>query len=474
MIRILFVCVQNAGRSQMAESFARAHGAGWVEAFSAGSKPADVVHPAVVTVMQEKGFHLEGCRPKGFAQLPAGPFDVVITMGCGGACPVHPGAQRIDWAIPDPKEQPIERTRQIRDEVEYRVQRLLRALSASLPADRRCKAILPRRALRILPLLLVIGWVAWGGGGRTLALQTISRPREIKLTYLARLPQIQRDAKEVRMWIPLAKTRTEQRILRRQIKSPVPYTVKKDPEYGNDILHLTLKPSMLQPVEIAIDYHALLLGPDRAAADPPPTPKELPRYLEPKGLLIIDAQVRARAAQAVAGKTTLWAKARGIYDHVIQHMVYDKTAPGYGQGDTARACQVGKGNCTDFHSLFISMARAEQIPSRFKIGFVIPPEPSGNIPGYHCWAEFYADGKGWVPLDASEAWKHREQADYYFGAHDPNRFLISTGRDIQLVPAPKNGPANILFYPYVEIDGQPFSEVETEFRFQDLRQKAAI
>lgn len=136
MIRILFVCVQNAGRSQMAEAFAKAHGAGWVEAFSAGSQPADVVHPAVVTVMQEKGVHLEGCRPKGFAQLQAGPFNGVVTMGCGDACPAYPGARRIDWVIPDPKDQPIERVRQIHDEIEHQVQRLLRELSASLPADR--------------------------------------------------------------------------------------------------------------------------------------------------------------------------------------------------------------------------------------------------------------------------------------------------------------------------------------------------
>lgn len=129
MIRLLFVCVKNAGRSQMAEAFARAHGTGGVEAFSAGSQPADVVHPVVVTVMQEKGFHLEGCRPKGFAQLPAGPFDGVITMGCGDACPAYPGARQIDWAIPDPKDQPMERVRQIRDEIEHRVQQLLQELS---------------------------------------------------------------------------------------------------------------------------------------------------------------------------------------------------------------------------------------------------------------------------------------------------------------------------------------------------------
>ena len=126
MIRILFVCVQNAGRSQMAQAFAKVHGAGKVDAFSAVSQPAEAVHPVVMEVMKEKGFDLADCRPKGFAQLPAGAFDIVVTMGCGDACPVYPGARRIDWAIPDPKGQPIERVRQIRDEIERRVQKILR------------------------------------------------------------------------------------------------------------------------------------------------------------------------------------------------------------------------------------------------------------------------------------------------------------------------------------------------------------
>ena len=151
-------------------------------------------------------------------------------------------------------------------------------------------------------------------------------------------------------------------------------------------------------------------------------------------------------------------------------MAYDKTMPGWGRGDTRRACLLGKGNCTDFHSLFISMARAERIPARFKIGVVIPQEPSGVIPGYHCWAEFYEKGQGWVPVDASEAWKHPELADYYFGAHDPNRFLISVGRDIQLVPRQQGEPVNIFFSPYVEVDEQAFSDVGVEVRFKDLQQ----
>ena len=99
---------------------------------------------------------------------------------------------------------------------------------------------------------------------------------------------------------------------------------------------------------------------------------------------------------------------------------------------------------------------------------VIPQALSGVVPGYHCWAEFYEGGQGWVPVDASEAWKHPELADHYFGAHDPNRFLISTGRDIRLVPRPQGDPVNIFFSPYVEVDGQPFSDVKVEVRFTDL------
>jgi transglutaminase-like putative cysteine protease len=271
------------------------------------------------------------------------------------------------------------------------------------------------------------------------------------------------------VWIPLAKTGREQRILRRDVHAQVPYTIAQDPDYGNDILHLMLEPPIPEHLEIAIEYHARLLGPDDALADLPPNLDELQRNLQPSGLVIVDDEVRARAKQATAGRLTLLARARGIYDQVRQTMAYDKTVPGWGRGDTRRACLLGKGNCTDFHSLFISMARAEWIAARFKIGVVIPREPSGVIPGYHCWAEFYEQGQGWVPVDASEAWKHPELADYYFGARDPNRFLISVGRDIHLVPRQQGEPVNIFFAPYVEVDGQAFSNVGVEVRFTDLK-----
>jgi transglutaminase-like putative cysteine protease len=223
---------------------------------------------------------------------------------------------------------------------------------------------------------------------------------------------------------------------------------------------------MLEPFEIQIDYR-VRLGLVKHKEDAP-SPEEMRRSLESRGLVVIDGEVRKRTRQATDGRMTLLERARGIYDHVIGRMAYDKTVPGWGRGDTRRACLLGKGNCTDFHSLFISMARAEGIPARFKIGLVIPQQDSGTVPGYHCWAEFYLDRQGWMPVDASEAWKHPELADHYFGTQEPNRVLLSVGRDIQLVPPQQGDPVNIFFSPYIEVDGQAFEGVKTQFWFRDL------
>ena len=270
----------------------------------------------------------------------------------------------------------------------------------------------------VLISLLGAGWLVLEGRGSALASRAVGSGREVTCTYQAQIGRLPHDAHTVHIWIPLAKTGREQRLLRRDVHAPVPYTITEDPDYGNDILHATLEPPIPEQLQIAIEYRARLLGSDDALAEPPPSPDELQRDLQPSGLVIIDDEVRARSKQATAGRSTLVARARGIYDQVRQVMAYDKTVPGWGRGDTRRACLLGKGNCTDFHSLFISLARAERIPARFKIGVLIPQAASGTLPGYHCWAEFYEEGQGWVPVDASEAWKHPELADYYFGGRD--------------------------------------------------------
>lgn len=126
--RVLFVCIENSNRSQMAEAFARMHGGGHVEAYSAGSKPSGMVNPRAVEFMREIGCDLNRQRSKALADLPAGEFDAVVTMGCGDACPNVCGKRREDWQIPDPKHLPADEYRVIRDLIGEKVKSLLTQL----------------------------------------------------------------------------------------------------------------------------------------------------------------------------------------------------------------------------------------------------------------------------------------------------------------------------------------------------------
>ena len=122
--RVLFVCVENSCRSQMAEGFARAVGA---EAYSAGSRPSGRVNPRAVAFMKEKGIDLGAHASKGLTDLPAGRFDAVVTMGCGDACPHVPATRHLDWDLPDPKHLPDDGVREVRDRIEALVRDLVGA-----------------------------------------------------------------------------------------------------------------------------------------------------------------------------------------------------------------------------------------------------------------------------------------------------------------------------------------------------------
>ena len=125
---VLFVCVRNAGRSQMAAGLLAARSDGRLEARSAGSEPAEVVDPTVVAAMEELGIDLAGARPKGLDDVVTANVDVVVTMGCGDACPVIAGARVLDWDLVDPHGLPIEEVRPIRDEIDRRVRELVVSL----------------------------------------------------------------------------------------------------------------------------------------------------------------------------------------------------------------------------------------------------------------------------------------------------------------------------------------------------------
>lgn len=127
MKRVLFVCVENSNRSQMAEAFARIHGGDTVEALSAGSAPSGRINPKAIRFMGELGYDLGGHASKSLQEID-GEFDAVITMGCGDKCPWVPARIREDWALPDPRDMDDDGYRAVRDEIATRVQALLAAL----------------------------------------------------------------------------------------------------------------------------------------------------------------------------------------------------------------------------------------------------------------------------------------------------------------------------------------------------------
>lgn len=130
MKRVLFVCVENSNRSQMAQAFAQIHGGRNVDAYSAGSRPSGVVNPKAIEAMKELGYDLAAHQSKSLQDLPDVPFDAAITMGCGDACPMVQARMREDWNIPDPRNMGPEEFRGVRDLIESKVKALLATLDA--------------------------------------------------------------------------------------------------------------------------------------------------------------------------------------------------------------------------------------------------------------------------------------------------------------------------------------------------------
>jgi transglutaminase-like putative cysteine protease len=301
--------------------------------------------------------------------------------------------------------------------------------------------------------------------------------RTFRFEYDTRVPRLPAGAHGLRLWIPVPQSDPYQTISNVVIESPVPYSMHSEPEYGNQYAYLEFDADKVEgPVEVKMRFqvtrrerHADLSAYQSVSATKPmPDGLEMHRSLQPDHLVPIDGLIGHLSQEHTQGLADPLQKARAIYEYVVSTMKYDKTGQGWGRGDALFACDVKKGNCTDFHALFIGMARAAGIPARFQIGFPIPAnQRSGEIPGYHCWALFYLNGTGWVPVDASEAWKNPQRHDYYFGNFDEDRVQFTEGRDIVLDPRQQGTPLNYFIYPYAELDGKPWTDVEHKFSFQD-------
>jgi transglutaminase-like putative cysteine protease len=300
-------------------------------------------------------------------------------------------------------------------------------------------------------------------GASNALLGVITGRDEFKFTYRVTLPDLNASA---RLWAPIASSDDFQSVRVLHVKAPGSHRIVRDINEHNQVLVVDLSPEDSgQTIEVA--YHCVR----KEKSAYPASSESAKRHLLPEVRVPADERFGMIARPLTRGRSNTLEKARAIYDHTMEEIKYMKYGTGWGQGDAHYACDARSGNCTDFHAYFIAMCRSVNIPARFAIGASIPSDRSeGSMDGYHCWAEFYADGRWW-PVDISEADKYAPLAGYYFGHHPANRFEFSRGRDLVVDPAPASGPINFLAYPVLEVGGEVVKP-RTVFGFRRLVAKS--
>ena len=266
------------------------------------------------------------------------------------------------------------------------------------------------------------------------------------------------------LWIPLVTDTPYQRVLACELPSGAGWSVTREPEHGNQMAHLRLD-EMTAPLDVEVRYDVERLQVTHelheSCVRPLGNPTPFAQHLAPERHVDINNATRALAASVVGNETNPLGQARRLFDYVTGAMQYDATRQsGTGSTQHAMACSVG--NCNDIHALFISLARSAGIPARLVLGQALEPTTPGEedcaICGYHCWAEFFATGLGWIPVDASCTCKFGTEG--LFGTLEMNHVAWSVGRDLQLAPPQSGAPVLFFAGPYAELDGAPSPAIE--------------
>src|SRR5271163_2861000 len=324
----------------------------------------------------------------------------------------------------------------------------------------------------------------------------------VKNVFTVKAPK---DAATVRIWFAVPQEDAYSVITNFNVEAETPIHYNWD-TWGNKVGYIEIRGGVPAPITItetfdlkrtemrnAVDPKATrpLTGAERAA---------LARYLQPTTYVVVNDQIKSLATSIVGGETNPVLAARKIYDWTLQNVDYWVKDPDHLKaspvGSSEYCLRTKTGNCTDFHSLFASLAMAAGIPTRMVYGSLLKPTLNGiQIDGsYHCWIQFFAPNYGWLPLDVSLANIYgkefpltdknkdlverttatgykgidRSKVDYYFGNLDERRVTWSMGRDLILQPPQNDGPVNALAKIYVEIDGKQSADWTREFTYSEV------
>jgi len=309
-----------------------------------------------------------------------------------------------------------------------------------------------------LGLLIALAPVAVSAERREPPTGAPPRSRTFRFDYGATINGLPNGCR-VRVWLPVPPSNNAQQVTVLESLLPTNGQMGTEPVYGNKILYFETQGPASGGFAVTRSYlvhRREVRGGVDAGGQTKLSNEQRHLFLSAsrnvplagKQLRLLDGVPFSRQPLAIA---------RTLYDRVDAYLRYDKSKPGYGHGDLRWVCDSRCGNCTDFHSLFIAWARAKGVPARFEIGFALPPaRGAGTVGGYHCWAFFHTSEQGWVPVDISEANRHPNMKEYYFGNLTEDRVTFTTGRDIELVPKQDGAPLNYFVYPYIEVNGTPW------------------
>ena len=328
-----------------------------------------------------------------------------------------------------------------------------------------------------------------------IALSSCSKVPERSFEFNSKVSLQANPAKNMKVWIPLPQSNEVQSISELAIDTDIPYTIKTEEKHGNLYFYANMSEGLAQATDINIHFN--VKRKQRGAAKFKGTDPN--HYLHANRLV----PVGNRFDSIVKANSLSPENMKPVYDFVLNEMYYGKPKSQkpsdhyyaslptsikkgiskdsvvslylnttqiageftFGNGNSNYACDISVGNCTDFHSYFMSLARSMKVPARFHIGFSIPEGQEGKIGGYHCWADFHQNNT-WLPVDISEADKAPEKAEFYYGNLDANRVEFTQGRDLILEGYSK-GPVNFLVYPIIESDGQDVAYTKS-FSYKEI------
>jgi transglutaminase-like putative cysteine protease len=284
------------------------------------------------------------------------------------------------------------------------------------------------------------------------------------------VPSGQPSGEAVDVWCPIIQDTPVQRVLMIALDAPGAYRLTRDPDHGNLMIHARVPANRTSAFTVRYTVERRGLRPmlDPACVRPLEAPEVFRRELSAEQFVDVTDTTRALAREIVGPEMNILQQARRIYEYVSGAMTYNAAEQSW-KGSTEHALTCSVGNCNDIHALFISLCRSAGIPARLVLGQAFEPPPPGeeacDLCGYHCWAEVFAAGLGWLAADASCACKYGK--DHLFGDLEMNHVAWSIGRDVLLTPRQQGD--RVLFFagPYAEANGRP-SAVARSIRFTNV------